>query len=188
MLKDDFIDAAGHFVDPFHIDTPSGPLNGHIRDRVLQLNSGQLAFITQLFIDGMPSDTTGIQQAIRSTFARFATVEAEFLDIDVIQSFAPSEAGRSGTGSDVTFKFATPITASPNGLPVDEWASNPLVVITDFAPIEKVGLFSAGGINNGLPLSDPILVWTAVPEPQTWVMLLAAVFALPVMRRKLRRR
>ena len=160
----------------------TGSLTGFVRDRVLELTDGRLAFETVVMADSAPPP--GIFTVTRTNFAGFPKVEVAWEDIDITQSFIPDHAARSsGSGSTITFDFNLhPITEHPAGVPREDWASNPVVVITDPTAIAKVGLFQAFGTNVS---STPLNVFSPVPEPQTFAMLaLGLCFAAAIGRRR----
>lgn len=160
----------------------TGSLTGFVRDRVLQLTNGKLAFETMVMADSAPPP--GIFTITRTNFAGFPTVEVGWEDIDITRSFIPDFVKRSaGSGSTITFEFnLDPITQHPDGIPLAQWASNPVVVITDATDFANIGSFQAFGTN---VISTPVNVFSPVPEPQTLAMLaLGLCFAVGIGRRR----
>lgn len=165
---------------PFSISlSGGGVISGVVADRVVLTTDGRYAFEAKVILD--PSATTstaGINQVIRSNFSAFPFVEAAWEDLDVINLFPPTNAARNATGSNVGFTFPTPINVPPNAN--TDWPA--FVVVTAPTPIALNEMRLVSG-----DFSDVIQVWSPVPEPQTWVALLAGVGLLAGLRRASRR-
>jgi hypothetical protein len=175
----DFEVVRSNFNIPFTIDlggAGSSTISGHVEDRVLKLlQSGRLAFETRVVVSSASVGVTGIDTVIRTDYGHFATVVAGYEDEDAIVRHPPTGVSRSqGAGTDVSFVFGTPIGVPQNNNEV--W--NSFVVVSDPSPLvlRPLTLVSDG-------FSKSVLVWSPVPEPQTWLALAGGIGLLICLRK-----
>jgi len=159
---------------PFSFAAGGGVISGVVADRVVLTMDGQYAFETRVFIDrSTTTSTAGITQVIRSNFSAFPFVGAASEGLEITNLFVPTSAARDNTGTNVTFTFAPPINIPPNA--DSAWPA--FVVVTAPTPIALNEMRLVSG-----NFSDVIQVWSPVPEPHTWVALLAGVGLLAGLR------